>query len=58
VRRRLEKWDDIPVHPDLGVYSDPRKNEWKQYFLSDDMKPETGGCPFRMRAKRAQTNSE
>ena len=46
IRARLQHWDDVDVHPDLGTYSDPRKNEWKQYFLSDDMSQETGKCPF------------
>ncbi|HEY6390523.1 MAG TPA: YqcI/YcgG family protein [Bryobacteraceae bacterium] len=58
IRERLRHWDDIEVHPDLGVFTDPRKNEWKQYYLSDDMKPETGGCPFRTRNLKSRAASE
>ncbi len=47
VRQRIRAWDDVGVHPDLGVYGDPASREWKQYFLPDDMTPEAGQCPFR-----------
>jgi len=57
IRDRLRHWDDIDVHPDLGEFSDPRKNEWKQYYLSDDMTQEKRQCPFRARLKqRAASN--
>jgi FPC/CPF motif-containing protein YcgG/pyrroloquinoline quinone (PQQ) biosynthesis protein C len=46
VRDRLARWDAIGVHPDLGVYGDPTNREWKQYFLSDDMRPMSGVCPL------------
>lgn len=33
IRDRLEDYDDVPPHPDIGDYSDPNTREWKQYFL-------------------------
>ena len=54
IRRRLREWDDVEVHPDLGTFGDPEKHEWKQYFLSDDVTPEPGRCPF---SHRSQTKS-
>ncbi len=52
VRRRLEVWDEIGAHPDLGFYGDPGNLEWKQYFLPDDSRPNTGICPFTSRRSR------
>jgi len=46
VRKRLETWDDIPAHPDLGFYGDPGNLEWKQYFLDDANAPIEERCPF------------
>ncbi|WP_028785081.1 YqcI/YcgG family protein [Thalassobacillus devorans] len=46
VRERVEKWDQIPKHPDISHYGDPTHHEWKQYFIGDDVKPVTGKCPF------------
>jgi FPC/CPF motif-containing protein YcgG len=46
VRRRIAAWDDVGVHPDLGTYGHPEFREWKQYFLPNDMTPESGRCPF------------
>jgi FPC/CPF motif-containing protein YcgG len=49
VRRRLQDWDDVDPHPDLGFYGDPLNREWKQYFLPDDNDATVGACPFRTR---------
>jgi hypothetical protein len=55
VRKRLETWDEIPAHPDLGFYGDPGNLEWKQYFLDDANLPVDDRCPFlkRQREKAA-----
>ncbi len=50
IRRRIQAWDGMPAHPDMGMYGDPQNREWKQYFLPDDAMPESGVCPFH--AKR------
>jgi FPC/CPF motif-containing protein YcgG len=52
VRRRLERWDDIGAHPDLGFYGDPDNREWKQYFLPDD-NTAASRCPFLNRRHAA-----
>lgn len=53
VRKRLETWDDVPAHPDLGFYGDPGNLEWKQYFLSDENIAAADQCPFLRRQKAA-----
>ena len=55
VRKRIETWDTIPAHPDLGFYGDPGNLEWKQYFLDDANLPANDRCPFlkRQREKAA-----
>jgi FPC/CPF motif-containing protein YcgG len=55
VRKRIETWDTIPAHPDLGFYGDPGNLEWKQYFLDDTNLPADDRCPFlkRQREKAA-----
>jgi uncharacterized protein len=53
VRKRLDTWDDIGAHPDLGFYGDPGNLEWKQYFLDDANHPADDRCPFLRRQKRA-----
>lgn len=53
VRKRLETWDDVPAHPDLGFYGDPGNLEWKQYFLSDENIAAADRCPFLHRLKAA-----
>ncbi|RAS35360.1 non-ribosomal peptide synthetase [Paraburkholderia bryophila] len=52
VRKRLETWDDVTAHPDLGFYGDPGNLEWKQYFLTDENIPASDQCPFLKRNKR------
>lgn len=57
VRRRLQAWDDVAPHPDLGFYGDPGNLEWKQYFLGDDNQAAVDRCPFLSRkAKRASAS--
>ncbi|RLQ91566.1 YqcI/YcgG family protein [Planomicrobium sp. Y74] len=46
VRQRVEKWDQLPTHPDISHFGDPEHNEWKQFFISDDSEPIQGKCPF------------
>ncbi|MGN1401232.1 MAG: YqcI/YcgG family protein [Bacillus sp. (in: firmicutes)] len=46
VRLRVEKWDRLPKHPDIGHYGDIDHREWKQYFIGDDCEPISGPCPF------------
>ncbi|SDJ09731.1 YqcI/YcgG family protein [Salimicrobium halophilum] len=46
VRARVEKWDQLPKHPDISHFGDPDHNEWKQSFIGDDIKPIEGKCPF------------
>ncbi len=47
VRERVEAWDQLPKHPDISHYGDPEHNEWKQFFIGDDIKPIEGKCPFQ-----------
>ncbi|SDR22089.1 non-ribosomal peptide synthase domain TIGR01720/amino acid adenylation domain-containing protein [Paraburkholderia fungorum] len=49
VRRRLNIWDEVPPHADLGYFGDAENREWKQYFLPDDETPNFGACPFLRR---------
>ncbi|MBK3839473.1 non-ribosomal peptide synthetase [Paraburkholderia aspalathi] len=49
VRRRLNIWDEVPPHADLGYFGDTDNREWKQYFLPDDETPNFGACPFLRR---------
>jgi len=52
VRRRLQRWDKVPAHPDLGVYGEEDNREWRQYFLPDDNQPVLGQCPLLAHAQR------
>lgn len=49
VRERVEKWDQLPKHPNISHYGDPEHREWKQYFIGDDIEPIKGECPFQHR---------
>ncbi len=49
VRERVEKWDNLPKHPNISHYGDPEHREWKQYFIGDDVRPIEGKCPFHHR---------
>jgi uncharacterized protein len=55
VRKRIETWDAIPAHPDLGFYGDPGNLEWKQYFLDDANLPADDRCPFLKRQREKAT---
>ncbi|WP_375412827.1 YqcI/YcgG family protein [uncultured Bradyrhizobium sp.] len=47
IRSRLKKWDGTAsLHPDVIDYGEALIYRWKQYLLSDDSTPATGGCPF------------
>lgn len=50
VRERVEKWDNLPTHPDISHFGDPTHNEWKQFFIGDDSEPILGKCPFQHKA--------
>jgi len=54
VRKRLETWDDVSAHPDLGFYGDPGNLEWKQYFLDDANVRADDRCPFLRRRQPEQ----
>lgn len=45
IRKRLQKFDSIPIHPDLNSYGAENNFEWKQYFLRDDDSA-ISKCPF------------
>lgn len=46
IRKRMEKWEGMTAHPDMGSYGDPSSQEWKQYFLPDDNTPLPNTCPI------------
>lgn len=37
VRERVEVWDNLPKHPDISHFGDPTHNEWKQFFIGDEV---------------------
>ncbi|MCS0791414.1 YqcI/YcgG family protein [Cytobacillus firmus] len=45
VRKRLQKYDSIAIHPDLNSYGADDNFEWKQYFLRDN-DTTISKCPF------------
>ncbi|WP_414635281.1 YqcI/YcgG family protein [Bacillus sp. NTK034] len=45
IRKRLQKYDSITIHPDLNSYGADDNFEWKQYFLRDD-DTTISKCPF------------
>jgi len=45
IRKRIEKYDHLPPHPDLNQYGDKNNFEWKQYFIHDD-DTTLNKCPF------------
>lgn len=47
IRKRVEKWDRLPKHPNISHYGDEKHREWKQFFIGDDIKPIDGECPFK-----------
>ncbi|MFC7442998.1 YqcI/YcgG family protein [Laceyella putida] len=46
VRQRLEKYDEMEIHPAMGVYGDVENREWKQYYITDSNESPSK-CPFR-----------
>lgn len=46
IRRRVQIYDGIPAHPDLGLYHESGNREWRQYVIADENKPERGRCPL------------
>lgn len=57
VRKRLETWDEITAHPDLGFFGDPGNLEWKQYFLDDANVAADDRCPFLKRQRQGQKDA-
>ncbi|MDQ0230074.1 YqcI/YcgG family protein [Metabacillus malikii] len=50
VRKRIEKYDSVPIHPELNSYGNEDNFEWKQYFLHDDDSA-LSKCPFHRMLK-------
>lgn len=46
IRERLEQYDLIPPHPDLGDYGSEQTREWMQYILPDNNEESVVRCPF------------
>jgi FPC/CPF motif-containing protein YcgG len=53
IHQRMQIYDGMPVHPDIGFYGDAANREWKQYALPDDNQPASGTCPFHTRTIEA-----
>lgn len=49
IRDRLDRWDTVPPHPDMGDYGDPSNHEWRQYFIADDQARLHEACPLHVR---------
>ena len=47
LHKRMQTYDGMTMHPDIGFYGDVNNFEWKQYALPDDNAPVAGKCPFR-----------
>jgi uncharacterized protein len=45
IRKRLQNYDNSPIHPNLNTYGNEDNFEWKQYFLHDD-ETSLSKCPF------------
>lgn len=52
IRHRLEKYDKLPIHPDLNTYGNNDNFEWKQYYLPDEQK-QYSQCPFKKYRKNS-----
>lgn len=46
IRNRLQAYDLIPPHSDLGSYDHSSTSKWRQYFLPDDATAISDECPF------------
>ncbi|WP_264737864.1 YqcI/YcgG family protein [Cytobacillus firmus] len=53
IRKRLQRYDSIPIHPDLNSYGADDNFEWKQYFLRDD-NTTISKCPFHRLLKTSR----
>ncbi|MEH7502662.1 YqcI/YcgG family protein [Neobacillus drentensis] len=51
IRKRLQAYDSVPIHPDLNSYGQEDNYEWKQYFLHDDDSSHKE-CPFHPRNEK------
>jgi len=48
IRDRLDDYDDVDLHPDIGDYADPDSREWKQYFLPKSEGESIDEFPFEI----------
>ena len=55
IRKRLEMYDAVPIHPDLNSYGQQDNYEWKQYFLHDDASS-SPMCPFHQNLNKKTTS--
>lgn len=46
IRKRLELWDPVPIHPSLGTIDVMSTHEWDQYMLPDDDSTLHRTCPL------------
>ncbi|MDF2036217.1 YqcI/YcgG family protein [Cytobacillus oceanisediminis] len=53
IRKRLQRYDSIAIHPDLNSYGADDNFEWKQYFLRDD-DTTISKCPFHRLLKTSR----
>lgn len=53
IRDRLEEYDDVAPHPDIGDYGDPDTREWKQYLLPESNEGRLHEFPFEINAERS-----
>lgn len=49
IRTRLESYDAVCPHADLGSWEDDDSREWKQYMLPEDPEASHRTCPFEPR---------
>ncbi|ELZ05570.1 YqcI/YcgG family protein [Natrialba asiatica] len=48
IRDRLQDYDDVAPHPDIGDYVDPNTREWKQYLLPESTDESVDEFPFEI----------
>ncbi|UOE57877.1 YqcI/YcgG family protein [Bacillus sp. CMF12] len=53
IRKRLQRYDAVSIHPDLNSYGANDNFEWKQYFLRDD-DTTISKCPFHRLLKTSK----
>jgi FPC/CPF motif-containing protein YcgG len=46
IRKRLERWDAVPMHPSLGSIDVFSEREWEQYVIPDDDSDMHDTCPL------------